>query len=192
VLVKLVRNFDRGLRAALQALPELAGGLEVLTQANRLLPDYPEIRQALTQLKAIAASLQDAGTQVCFDLGELRGYHYQSGVVFAVYADGWSNALALGGRYDEVGKAFGRARPATGFSMDIREVVAAAPAAEARTAVLAPYLPRDAALQRRVAALRKAGEIVVVDLPGHEKSRAELGCNRRLQRVTGQWKVVKT
>jgi ATP phosphoribosyltransferase regulatory subunit len=157
-----------------------------------LLPDYPEIRQALTQLKAIAASLQDAGTQVCFDLGELRGYHYQSGVVFAVYADGWSNALALGGRYDEVGKAFGRARPATGFSMDIREVAAAAPAVEARTAVLAPYLPRDATLQRRVAALRKAGEIVVVDLPGHEKSRAELGCNRRLQRVTGQWKVVKT
>ena len=81
-------------------------------------------------MRAIAASLQDAGTQICFDLGELRGYHYHSGVVFAVYADGWSNALALGGRYDEVGKAFGRARPATGFSMDLREITAAAPAAD--------------------------------------------------------------
>ena len=191
MLVRLVGRFDHELRAALQALPELAGGREVLMQAKRLLPDYPEIRQALAQLKAIAAALEDVGTQICFDLGELRGYHYQSGVVFAVYADGWSNALALGGRYDEVGKAFGRARPATGFSMDIREIVAAAPVAEARTAVLAPYLPQDVALQRRIAALRKTGEIVVVDLPGHEKYRSELGCNRRLQLVNGQWKAVK-
>ena len=190
-LSALVRALDRDVGAALHALPELAGGIEVLPDAKRRLPDYPEIRRALAQLQAIAASLQDAGTRICFDLGELRGLHYHSGVVFAAYADGWSNALALGGRYDEVGKAFGRARPATGFSMDLREVVAAAPVAEARAAVLAPYLPQDAALQRRVAALRKAGEIVVVDLPGHEKSRAELGCDRCLQRVNGQWKVVK-
>jgi ATP phosphoribosyltransferase regulatory subunit len=190
-LAKLVRKLDRDLRNALQALPELAGGMEVLAQAARQLPEYTEIRQALAQLRAIAASLQDAGTQICFDLGELRGYHYHSGAVFAVYADGWSNALALGGRYDEVGKAFGRARPATGFSMDLREIAAAAPAAEARGAVLAPYLPQDVALQRRIAMLRKAGEIVIVDLPGHEKSRAELGCDRCLQRINGQWKVIK-
>ena len=191
-LAKLVRNYDKGLRNALQALPELAGGVEVLAEAKKRLPDYAEIRQALAQLRAIAAALQDDGTQICFDLGELRGYHYHSGVVFAVYADGWSNALALGGRYDEVGRAFGRARPATGFSMDLREIVAVAPAAEARAAVLAPYLPQDAALQRRIAQLRSAGEIVIVDLPGHEKLRAELGCNRNLKRINGQWKVVKT
>ncbi len=97
----------------------------------------------------------------------------------------------MGGRYAKVGKAFGRARPATGFSMDLREIVAAAPAGEARGAVLAPHLPQDAALQRRIAMLRKAGEIVIVDLPGHEKSRGELDCERCLQRVNGQWKVVK-
>jgi ATP phosphoribosyltransferase regulatory subunit len=190
-LAKLVRNQDRKLRAALQALPELAGGVEVLAQAKRQLPDYHEIRRALSQLRAIEAALQDHGTRICFDLGELRGYHYHSGVVFAVYAEGWSNALALGGRYDEVGKAFGRARPATGFSMDLREIVMAAPDMEARAAVLSPYQPRDPALQRRIAALRMAGEIVIIDLPGHEKSRAELGCNRCLQRINGQWKVVK-
>ena len=190
-LAKLVRKFHRDLRHALQALPELAGGMEVLTQARRQLPAYPEISRALAQLRAIAASLQDAGVQICFDLGELRGYHYHSGVVFAVYAEGWSNALALGGRYDEVGKAFGRARPATGFSMDLREITAAAPAVPARSAVIAPHVPRDPALQRRIAMLRRAGEIVIVDLPGHEKSRAELGCNRCLQRINGKWKVAK-
>ena len=191
-LAKLVRRHDRGLRAALLALPELAGGMEVLAQAKRRLPDYAEIRQALAQMRAIGSALQDHGTRICFDLGELRGYHYHSGVVFAVYADGCSNALALGGRYDEVGKAFGRARPATGFSMDLREIVAAAPVAEARAAVLAPHLPRDAALLRRIATLRGAGEIVIIDLPGHEKSRAELGCNRKLMLRNGKWVVVKT
>jgi ATP phosphoribosyltransferase regulatory subunit len=190
-LARLVRKLDPRLRSALQVLPELAGGMEALTHARQQLPNYPEISRALAQLRAIATSLQDAGTQICFDLGELRGYHYHSGVVFAVYADGWSNALALGGRYDEVGKAFGRARPATGFSMDLREITAAAPATAPRGAVLAPHVPRDVALRQRIAALRKAGEIVIVDLPGHEKSRGELGCNRRLQRIDGKWKVVK-
>ncbi len=187
----LVRGLDRGSRSALELLPELAGGMEVLTRAQLRLPDCAEIVKALAQLQAIAASLQDAGVQICFDLGELRGYHYHSGVVFAAYATGWSNALALGGRYDEVGKAFGRARPATGFSMDLREVAAAGAGAPPRAAVLAPYLPHDAALQRRIGTLRQSGEIVVVNLPGHDKARAELGCDRRLQRVNGQWKVVR-
>ncbi len=187
----LVRKLDRKFRTALEVLPQLAGGSEVLAQAARQLPEHPDIRRALEQLREIAAALQDAGARVCFDLGELRGYHYHSGVVFAAYAAGWSNALALGGRYDEVGKAFGRARAATGFSMDLREVAAAGIGADPPAAVLAPYLPRDASLQRRIAALRQSGEIVVVDLPGHDKARGELGCDRWLQRVNGQWKVVK-
>ncbi len=187
----LVRALDAKSRAALELLPELAGGTEVLTRARRELPAHAEIRAALAQLRGIAAALSDTGAQVCIDLGELRGYHYHSGVVFAAYAPGWSNALALGGRYDEVGKAFGRARPATGFSMDLREVAAAGRDAEPPAAVLAPHLPQDASLQRRIARLREAGEIVVVDLPGHEKARAELGCDRRLQRVNGQWKVIR-
>jgi ATP phosphoribosyltransferase regulatory subunit len=97
-LAKLVRKLDRGLRHALLALPELAGGIDVLAQAKQKLPEYTEIRRALAQLRLIAASLQDTGAQICFDLGELRGYHYHSGVVFAVYAEGWSNPLAAGCR----------------------------------------------------------------------------------------------
>jgi len=187
----LVKKLDPKTAGALLALPELAGDARVLVKAARRLPNTPEIRNALSQLKAIATAMRDAGADICFDLGELRGLHYHSGVVFAVYADGCANALALGGRYDEVGKAFGRARPATGFSLDLRDVAAAVAAPGAPSAVLAPYRPRDAALQRRIAALRKAGEVVIVDLPGHQKSRAELGCDRRLSFVAGAWKTVK-
>src|SRR5258706_3852410 len=169
-LGQLAKKLDRTLGAALQALPELTGGVDVLAHAKKLLPDYSEIKQALAQLRAIASSLHDTGTEICFDLSELRRLHYHSGVVFAVYAEGWSNALALGGRYDEVGMAFGRARPATGFSMDLREIVAIAPPADPRTAILAPYLPADPAPQGRIVTLRKAGDVAVVDRPGHAKA----------------------
>jgi ATP phosphoribosyltransferase regulatory subunit len=190
-LARRVQKLDRKTGAALLALPELAGDARVLAQAARTLPALPEIRRALAQLRAIATSMREDGAEICFDLGELRGLHYHSGVVFAVYAEGCANALALGGRYDEVGKAFGRARPATGFSMDLRDVITLAAPVKNRAPVLAPHRPRDAALQRRIAALRNAGESVIVDLPGHDKSRAELGCNRRLVRVAGVWKIVK-
>ena len=111
-------------------------------------------------------------------------------MVFAAYAQGWSNALARGGRYDEVGKAFGRARAATGFSMDLRELASAHPDGGAKPGILAPYKPNDAALQKRIASLRARGEIVIVDLPGHAGTRAELGCDRQLIRKTGTWTVV--
>jgi ATP phosphoribosyltransferase regulatory subunit len=191
-LARHVQKLDRRNGASLLALPELTGGATVLTRAARQLPDYPEIRRALAQLRAIAAAMRDAGAEICFDLGELRGLHYHSGVVFAVYAAGCPNALALGGRYDEVGKAFGRARPATGFSMDLRDVLAVAANVNAKAAILAPYKPRDISLQRRIAALRKAGQAVIVDLPGHDKSRAELGCDRRLRCIDGVWKIVRS
>jgi len=190
-LEKRVQKLERRTGAALLALPELAGGANVLALAARKLPDFPEIRRALAQLRAIATAMRGDGTEICFDLGELRGLHYHSGVVFAVYAEGCANALALGGRYDEVGSAFGRARPATGFSMDLRDVIAVAAPVAFKAPILAPYRPRDAALQRRIATLRSAGDAVIVDLPGHEKSRAELGCSRRLKKSDGVWKIVK-
>jgi ATP phosphoribosyltransferase regulatory subunit len=190
-LRNLTQKLDRGTREALAALPELYGGAEVLAMARRRLPDYPEIRAALRDLRALTDPLSDVARIRCFDLGELRGYHYHSGVVFAAYADGWPNALALGGRYDEVGKAFGRARPATGFSMDLREIAQASPNGASRGGVLAPYFPRDATLQRRIEALRAQGEVVVVDLPGHAGSRDELGCDRKLARRAGKWVVQK-
>lgn len=187
----LTRRLDRASREALIALPELYGDPGALERARKILPDYPEIRAALAGLRALSEELRDVAHIRCFDLAELRGYRYHSGVVFAAYAKGASNALALGGRYDEVGKAFGRARPATGFSMDLRELAAAGPNDAARSAILAPHAPGDTALQRGINSLRARGEIVIVDLPGHAGSRRELGCDRKLVRRDGKWLVVK-
>jgi len=178
-------------RKALMTLPELYGDAGVIVRARKLLPDYPEIRAALSGLQALSGKLRDVARIRCFDLAELRGYHYHSGVVFAAYAEGWSNALALGGRYDHVGKAFGRARPATGFSIDLRELASAVPNGIASAGVLAPYRPADAALQRTVEALRARGEVVIDDLPGHSGTRRELGCNRRLVKRKGRWVLEK-
>jgi len=187
----LTRRLEAATRKALAALPELYGEAEVLGRAARCLPDYPEIRSALAGLQALSEKLRDVARIRCFDLAELRGYRYHSGVVFAAYAGGWPNALALGGRYDEVGKAFGRARPATGFSLDLRELASASPDGARRSAILAPYRPGDAALARAVDQLRARGEIVVDDLPGHAGTRRELGCERQLAKRNGKWIVRK-
>jgi ATP phosphoribosyltransferase regulatory subunit len=186
----LTQKLDRTTREALAALPDLYGGREALAAAAKRLPAYPEIRNALRDLKRLSDALGDVA-KIRFDLAELRGYHYHSGVVFAAYAQGWSNALARGGRYDEVGKAFGRARAATGFSMDLRELASARPNGGAKPGVLAPYKPNDAALQKRINTLRAKGEIVIVDLPGHAGARQELSCDRRLVHRAGIWSIVK-
>jgi ATP phosphoribosyltransferase regulatory subunit len=190
-LRELARRVPERARKAFVALPELYGEADVLRRAARQLPPYPEIKAALRDLNALCEQLRSAAHIRCFDLAELRGYHYHTGVVFAAYTQGRADALALGGRYDEIGKAFGRARPATGFSMDLREAAAASNPARAKSRVLAPHIPGDAQLQRRIAALRAHGGVVVVDLPGHAAARAELGCDRALVRRGGKWVVEK-
>jgi ATP phosphoribosyltransferase regulatory subunit len=191
-ITALAKGLDRPTRAALAELPGLYGGIEVLARARRVLPPLPEVRAALRELAALSRRLADLARIRSFDLGELRGYHYHSGVVFSAYANGRPNAIAQGGRYDEVGKAFGRARPATGFSIDLRELAAAGAAAPVPLRVLAPYRPADRALQQRIAALRGRGLVVIEDLPGHARFRRELGCARELQRRNGRWVLRKT
>jgi ATP phosphoribosyltransferase regulatory subunit len=187
-LRELVRPLDRTTQDALAALLDLYGEDEVLTAARKRLPRYPEIIQAIAQLRKLSALLRELPGKRVFDLAELRGYRYHSGVVFAAYVKGWATAVVWGGRYDEVGKAFGRARPATGFSMDLRELVQVLPPAPGAGAILAPYR-NDAALRRRVKSLRTRGEIVIDELPGHANARAELGCERALVKLNGKWVV---
>jgi ATP phosphoribosyltransferase regulatory subunit len=184
-------------RAALLWLPHAYGGEEVLAEARRRLPDWPEIAAALTQLTALAKALAAEGAAVGFDLADLRGYYYHTGVMFAAFAPGSAAAVALGGRYDGMGAAFGRARPATGFSIDLRAVVTLLPLSPLPGAILAPALGADAstkqrsALVERVAALRAAGEVVVDELPGHPReSWFEAGCTRQLVWERGAWHVV--
>jgi ATP phosphoribosyltransferase regulatory subunit len=188
-LKELSAGLDATTREALLLLPELYGGPEVLETARKRLPAYPELGACLDLLQAIGRQLNGEVGELCFDLAELRGYHYHSGVVFAAYAGGRPEAIVRGGRYDEVGRAFGRARPATGFTMDLRELAAMGNGEPRPVRVLAPYKPDDKALQEQIARLRGQGTVVVVDLPGHDGNRAELGCERRLALRDGKWNV---
>jgi len=149
-------------------------------------PGVAAITRAISTLKSLA---RVCAIPMSFDLSELRGYHYHSGVVFDAYCDGVAGPVARGGRYDEVGRAFGRSRPATGFSIDLRELAGAAAPVKPRGSILAPAPRGDAKLAKKIGSLRERGEIVVEDLPGHEKFRAELGCTHRLVRKGGVWAV---
>ena len=174
---------------ALLLLPRLYGGAEVLARAARELPPDARIAAALADLGTLAQAMR--GAEVSIDLAELRGYQYHSGVVFAAYCDGLSNAIARGGRYDEVGKWFGRARPATGFSLDLKELASLVPGENLCSGVLAPMAgpDGDAGLRDKVAALRAAGEVVVLALPGHDKRSWQPCCNRELIQRNGVWVV---
>lgn len=171
-------------REALQRLPYLYGGVEVLDEAARALPDLPAIRAALESLRHIAA--QAPTLPLSFDLSDLRSYHYHNGVIFAAYCTGYPTAIASGGRYDEAGKAFGRARPATGFSMDLREVARLVPAGKNIGAILAPHVGKDGRLAAHIAALRDQGEIVVELLPGETACEGPF-CDRKLVLVGEHW-----
>lgn len=171
-------------REALQRLPQLYGGIEVLDRAAAELPDLPAIAEALAGLRHLIEAAPELPFSV--DLSDLRGYHYHNGVVFAAYCDGYPAAIALGGRYDGAGKAFGRARPATGFSMDLREVARLAPAGKASGAILAPCADHDKRLAAHIAALREQGEIVVEMLPGETACEGPV-CDRKLALVGEHW-----
>jgi ATP phosphoribosyltransferase regulatory subunit len=121
-LNSLTRKLPAKVRDALLLLPNLYGGVEVIDEAEKRLPRLAEVTKALATLRKLAKACKFPAS---FDLAELRGYHYHSGVVFDAYCDGVTGAVARGGRYDEVGKAFGRARPATGFSIDLRSMAGA-------------------------------------------------------------------
>ena len=115
---------DSQLATWLNALPGLAGGVEVLARAKAALNGAPAaVLQAIEQLESIVAALADSDVTIYLDLGEIPGYHYHTGVVFAAYVQGYGKALGNGGRYDHVGEAFGRARPATGFACDLKSLV---------------------------------------------------------------------
>ncbi len=187
---RVAAQLQPGQGQTLRALLRLNGGGEVLARAREEYARMPEILRALDELDALGNSLAREGAVVSFDLAELRGYHYHSGIVFAAYVSGYPDAVARGGRYDEVGRAVGRARAATGFSMDLREIVSGFQAEPARRAILAPYRVDDA-LAAKIAELRRAGEVVIVDLPAAMPCRPlELGCDRRLVHEGGAWKLI--
>jgi ATP phosphoribosyltransferase regulatory subunit len=173
---------------ALQLLPQLFGDVSVLEEAARVLPSLPGISEALAHLSWIAGHMAD--TTVSFDLADLRGYAYYSGAQFSIYVPGASDALARGGRYDEVGSVFGRKRPAVGFSLDIKALSSVATMRPLRAAIRAPW-SEAADLRSSIARLRAKGETVVCVLPGHASEVDEFLYDRELIQVAGHW-VVKS
>ncbi|MDP3743400.1 MAG: ATP phosphoribosyltransferase regulatory subunit [Methylotenera sp.] len=185
----LAKDLDKTTREALLHLTELNGDKTILVKAAKLLPETVAIKHALEDLVKVSGALDDLGVTVSFDLSELRGYHYHSGIVFAAYAQGYKGPLALGGRYDEVGQSFGRARPATGFSLDLRGVATALPPAKSAMAIFAPASD-DKTLTTKIEVLRAEGYIVVQGLAAVESDMAELNCNKKLEHYNSGWHVV--
>jgi ATP phosphoribosyltransferase regulatory subunit len=184
-LTAITQHYSATTRAALLALPNLYGDVEVLAEARAVLPALPGVTRALAELAALAGSALGRA-EVAIDLADLRGYQYESGAMFGLYVPGLPNAVARGGRYDHVGEAFGRARPATGFSLDLRELARLLPGAERKHAVRAPW-GNAPELRERIATLRGEGEIVIQSLPGHEDDQDEFECDRALVFEAGNW-----
>jgi ATP phosphoribosyltransferase regulatory subunit len=190
----LTQAFPPESRDALQLLLSMYGGAEVLDEAHRQLPERALIREALGDLAWLAAHVSRTHPEVTlgFDLADLGGYAYYSGPRFAIYARHANDAIARGGRYDEVGAVFGRNRPAVGFSMDLKGLLpmlaTAGATASARAAIRAPW-SEDDALRGAIRRLREQGETVVCVLPGHEHEGDEFACDRELTTAGDQWVV---
>lgn len=185
-------SLPKAIAQMLTKLTELNGDDSVLTEARSVLKKAGRpVQAALDNLQQIAGQLQQQipDLRLHYDLAELRGYHYHTGAVFAAYVPGRGQAIAQGGRYDGIGRAFGLSRPATGFSTDLRILAALTQQSdENRAGILAPA-NGDADLQSVVQKLRAAGERVIFELPGQQADAAVLGCDRQLVKNTQGWEV---
>lgn len=183
-------NVDSDVAELIMALLNLHGDAGVLQRARALFERrVPSALAAIEALEQAAQEMQrsDGALKIYFDLAELRGYHYHTGLVFAAYVPGSGQALANGGRYNDLGAVFGRARPATGFNTDLKALIdlIAMPDGAQAGAISAPN-DSSPALQAEVNALRSAGEVVIAALSGAHDAR----CSRQLVERDGQWQVV--
>ncbi|MFT6551154.1 MAG: ATP phosphoribosyltransferase regulatory subunit [Zhongshania marina] len=172
----------------LLALNELHGGKDVLSKGRQVFAEIPEAIEAIASLEQLTEALAQRipDLQFYFDLAELRGYHYHTGVVFSALVREHGQALASGGRYDDIGEVFGRARPATGFSIDLKALLGLLPPVTEAAAIFAPYDPSLAQWQF-VQSLRESGEKVICGLPGQD---ADAACDRIIRKEKEQWCVV--
>ncbi|EAR60366.1 ATP phosphoribosyltransferase regulatory subunit [Neptuniibacter caesariensis] len=181
---------EESVKSSLAALPTLNGGAEVLVKARELFADAPaQVLEAIDYLEQLAQriALRFPELDQYFDLSELRGYNYHTGIVFAAYTPAFGQAIAKGGRYDEIGRDFGRARPATGFSADLKTLVElSSDVLQTAQQVLAPA-EEDSALLAKVSQLRSEGVRVIYALPGAEPASE---CTAELVLRDGEWVVI--
>ena len=191
-LSQCITNMPPSIGKPLLALIELNDSCaEVLANARSgkfALPKNPVIEQALNDLVRLTEALSSNGVELSIDLADLRGYQYHSGVMFAAYVDGLPQPIARGGRYDHVGQAFGRSRPATGFSLDLYTLADCSDLNVKRSAIIAPWSD-DQKLLAMIADLRSQGEVVIQLRNGDQPSAEEFICDRELVKQGSGWQV---
>lgn len=195
-LAELMNGYaiDNDLKSMLLKLPELNGGKDTINKARAVfLKANDDVKNSLADLEAIAEKLVERfpSLPISFDLAELRGYHYHTGIVFAAFVPSVGREIARGGRYDNIGAVFGRARPATGFSADLKLLSSLSKQScqtESRELIFAPYSD-DPMLNEVIRNLRARQQAVVQQLPGQTGSAKELGCTSILQQDNQSWVV---
>jgi len=192
------QSIDQSIKDMLNLLPELHGGNECLQRATDAFANADTaVKDALQYLQQAVLLLKQriGDIAINFDLSELRGFHYHTGLLFAAYTLGEGQEIARGGRYDDIGQVFGRARPATGFSTDIKTLLNLSDIKTSTLntdAILAPGLSAyeaDSGLWKAISELRAKGETVIQSLPGQQGSASDVGCSRELKNNSGKWIV---
>ena len=187
-------NLDNSVYAKMiRSLVNLVGDVSILDTARTLLSDAPvEVELAIDELQSVADTLKESSPniEICFDLSELRGYHYHTGIVFAAYAPGAGQAIGNGGRYDHVGKSFGRSRPATGFNMSLKTLVQLNRSENSIAKGIFVPATNESDQYRAIEKLRLSGNRVVMGFDGQEVNFHELGCDRQLILVGNEFQVV--
>lgn len=185
-------SLDKKLTDKFLGLSDLNGDASVLLEAKKLLKGSDKsVLDALDYLQQMAEQIAQRleGIAVHFDLAELRGYNYHTGVVFAAFVPGQGSAVAQGGRYDDIGQVFGQARPATGFSTDLKTLLSLSKAQVGQNSGIFAPAEQDVDLTHAIAELRQQGERVVCALPGQQGGAKEMGCDRQLLNNNQQWQV---
>lgn len=183
---------DSQLAQWLISLPSLSGNTDILAEAKRCLTGAPgSVMAALEQLDQIVAALSGQNITIYLDLGDLPGYRYHTGVVFAAYQQGYGKALGNGGRYDNIGEAFGRARTATGFAFDLKTLVANGQCElEAQGGIFVPE-SANSECREQITLLRNQGHRVVQGFTGQKVDFQEINCDRQLIKQGDQFLIEK-
>jgi ATP phosphoribosyltransferase regulatory subunit len=182
-------NISDDASSALLDLIDLNGDVSVLNEAEKMFKKIStEVTSYIAEVKALADSIKDqSDVAINIDLAELRGYHYHTGMVYTAFVQGKGEGIAFGGRYDDIGSAFGRARPATGFSTDIKSLLKFQNAKESITKRIFAPVSDDLSLQEKINELRSSGEIVIQELNGQQATASEMNCDQQLTLEKGKW-----
>lgn len=186
-------SVDAKLAKMIMQLAELNGDLSIIDRAREQLRQAgPEVMSALNYLERVAqaVSMHNKDVKLNLDLAELHGYHYHTGVVFGAFVPQLGQEIARGGRYDDIGKIFGRARPATGFSTDLKLLSALGTRDMPMTQKILAPADENEELQVEIDKLRAEGYCISRILPGQLDDAAATGCSQKLEQINGQWQLV--